>query len=187
MKTNTKLIWEEFSNQLQKYILKRVNNFDDAEDILQDVFIKIHLNKNSIVESEKLVGWIYAITRNSIIDYYKQKNRNTKEEELNENKIFQTDDFKNSSYLELKNCLNPFLVNLSQEEKHLVVSADIKLQPQIELAEELGIPYPTLKSKLQRVRKKIKKMFFDCCKFEVDSKGKVIEFSSKNKVCKSCG
>ncbi len=154
MKTNTKTIWEKFSSQLQKYILKRVNNFDDAEDILQDVFVKIHLKKKSVIESEKLIGWIYAITRNSIIDYYKQKNRNVKEEELNENKLLPTNEFKNSSYLELNKCINPFLVNLSQEEKRLIISVDIKLKSQTKLAKELKMSYPTLKSKLQRARKK---------------------------------
>jgi len=154
MKTNTKTIWEKFSSQLQKYILKRVNSFDDAEDILQDVFVKIHLKKKSVIESEKLIGWIYAITRNSIIDYYKQKNRNVKEEELNENKLLQTNEFKNLSYVELKKCINPFLVNLSEEEKRLIISVDIKLQSQTKLAKELKMSYPTLKSKLQRARKK---------------------------------
>lgn len=186
MKRNTKTIWEEFSNQLQKYILKRVNNFDDAEDILQDVFVKIHLKKNSVVESEKLIGWIYAITRNSIIDYYKQKSNGAKDEQLNENKFIRTEKNKNLSYLELKKCINPFLSNLSQEEKQLIISVDIKLQPQTELAKELEIPYPTLKSKLQRVRKKMKKMFFECCTFEVDSKGQVIDFTSLQKGCKNC-
>lgn len=186
MKIDTKIIWEQFSNQLYKYILKRINNAEDAQDILQNVFIKIHQKKDSVNEKEKLVGWIYAITRNSIIDYYKQKGKNTNSTEFNENKIIQKDEIKNTSYLELEKCIIPFLTNLSQEEKQLIISADIKLQPQTKLAKELGIPYSTLKSKLQRSRIKIKKMFFNCCQFEVDNNGRVIEFSRLNKECKNC-
>ncbi len=40
MSESTNQIWEEFSNKLRVFILKRVKSKRDAEDILQDVFLK---------------------------------------------------------------------------------------------------------------------------------------------------
>ena len=44
-----------------------------AEDILQDVFVRIHTRTNSLKNNIKLESWIYRITRNAVIDYYRSK------------------------------------------------------------------------------------------------------------------
>ena len=55
--------------------MKRVQEEHDAEDILQDVFAKIHTNLSSLKGEEKVTAWVYQIARNSIIDYYRHRSR----------------------------------------------------------------------------------------------------------------
>ena len=43
-----------------------------TEDILQDVFIKIHLKIDTLKDESKIKPWLYQITRNRIMDYYRQ-------------------------------------------------------------------------------------------------------------------
>jgi RNA polymerase sigma factor (sigma-70 family) len=78
-----KSVAEIFSNtneRLLKFIRSRVGSFEDAEDILQDVFYKF-IQANNMVKLdpiENTVAWLYKVARNRIIDLRKKK----KEESL---------------------------------------------------------------------------------------------------------
>ena len=64
----TEAIWNEFGSGLFGFIKGKVNNQENAEDIFQDVFIKIHQKSGQLKEEDKLSSWVYQITRNAIID-----------------------------------------------------------------------------------------------------------------------
>ncbi|HZQ07164.1 MAG TPA: sigma-70 family RNA polymerase sigma factor, partial [Anaerolineae bacterium] len=66
-------VWHQFSASLKRFIQKRVGSAQVAEDILQDVFLKIHLHLNSLQDETRLQSWIYQITRNAIADYYRRE------------------------------------------------------------------------------------------------------------------
>ena len=75
-------IFSNTSERLLKFIRSRVSSFEDAEDILQDVFYKF-IQANNMVKLdpiENTVAWLYKVARNRIIDLRKKK----KEESLSE-------------------------------------------------------------------------------------------------------
>lgn len=57
----TEAIWEQYHRRLLSFIQKRVNG-DDAEDILQNVFIKVHSGLKDLQENKNLIAWLYRIT-----------------------------------------------------------------------------------------------------------------------------
>ncbi len=63
-------IWKKFNQQLLAFIRFKVKDKSVAEDILQDVFIKVFQNLDSLQDKEKLRSWLYSISRNAIYDYY---------------------------------------------------------------------------------------------------------------------
>jgi RNA polymerase sigma-70 factor (ECF subfamily) len=63
MVPTTERVWEEFNVGLKHFILKRVPDEPSAEDILQDVFLKIHVHIDTLREQDKLQSWIYQIAR----------------------------------------------------------------------------------------------------------------------------
>ena len=73
MNHNTESIWRACSDQLKVYIVKRMPDPSLADDILQEVFIKIHENIHSIKEDTKICAWVYQITKNTINDYYRKQ------------------------------------------------------------------------------------------------------------------
>src|SRR5260370_16714967 len=68
MLTTTQRVWDEFHAPLQQFIRRRISDEATAEDVLQDVFLKIHQHMETLKDVKKLEGWIYQITRNAIID-----------------------------------------------------------------------------------------------------------------------
>ena len=56
------------SNRLLNFIRSRVSNQDDAEDILQDVFIQLWQGYQTIESIEKITAWMFRVARNKIVD-----------------------------------------------------------------------------------------------------------------------
>ena len=68
---NIEEIWQEYHHKMLAFIQKRVSDKSVAEDILQEVFVKALTKIDTINESSKIQNWLYQITRNTIIDYYR--------------------------------------------------------------------------------------------------------------------
>lgn len=67
-------LMERYQKKLLSYII-RISGFsrEDAEDILQEVFIKVYVNLNSFDGDLKFSSWIYRITHNEVINTYRKK------------------------------------------------------------------------------------------------------------------
>lgn len=61
------------SNRLLNFIKSRVSDSNDAEDILQDVFIQLWQGYQTIESIEKITAWMFRVARNKIVDLYRKK------------------------------------------------------------------------------------------------------------------
>jgi RNA polymerase sigma-70 factor, ECF subfamily len=174
-------IWKEFHSKLRQFIVMRVSNPDDAEDILQEVFIRIYKNIDSLKDEQKLTSWIFQITRNVIIDYYRSK----KDSKEFDDEIISTNIGEEDSIIKLSVGLNEFIEHLSPIYKEAIQLTEIEGLKQIELAEKLGISLTGAKSRVQRARQQLREMLLDCCNFEFDSAGKMCDFSKKMNCCEN--
>src|SRR5438128_6942252 len=72
MNATVESIWNEAASQLRSFIGSRVRDHATAEDILQDVFLKIYLKLPTVYARERLEAWVWRITRNAIADYFRK-------------------------------------------------------------------------------------------------------------------
>jgi RNA polymerase sigma-70 factor (ECF subfamily) len=180
-------IHNQFHKVLYGYIAARVNNSDDAADILQEVFIKIAAKLSTLSDSKKLKSWIFTITRNSIIDYYRKT--------ALDQKIEITEKIINQSYIESDNdatqgldkCLNGFIKNLPEEYRDIIIDSEIKGIKQKDLSDKYELAYPSVRSRVQRGRARLKEMLLNCCQVELDSRGNIMEVTNKKKCGEECG
>lgn len=177
---STAEIWKEFSDELLGFIRSRVNHRDHAEDILQDVFVKIHQKVDQLSDSSKLVSWMYQITRNAIIDYYRKKKLPTSEAILIPEEFEEEHASMNPQFVK---CLSPFINQLPEIYYEAIAKTVLGDLSQKEYAESLGISYTAAKSRVQRAKQKLKSQFTDCCQIQSDSYGNIL--SSNNDHC-SC-
>src|SRR5690349_13572536 len=73
MNSSEILVWNQTQDKLKSFVFRYTKDKAAAEDIVHDVFLKVHSKLGQLRESEKLVGWIFQIARNSITDYFRQK------------------------------------------------------------------------------------------------------------------
>lgn len=67
---------QKYQDKLKRYILRIAGGaYNDADDILQDVFIKVYKNLNDYDPKLKFSSWIYRITHNETISFLRKINR----------------------------------------------------------------------------------------------------------------
>ncbi|WP_461256155.1 RNA polymerase sigma factor [Treponema sp. R80B11-R83G3] len=66
-------IFKSYRQRLLNFIRNRVNQIEDAEDILQDVFYQFSRVNDLITPIENISAWLYRAARNKIIDHHKKK------------------------------------------------------------------------------------------------------------------
>lgn len=178
MTSTTETIWRTFHKELFNFINKRIKDKDVSNDILQDVFIKIHLKLNTLTDQEKLTSWVYQITRNSVLDYFKKQKPQVEVSdnlaEFKEEKLFND---------EVGNCLRVMIDELPEGSKDAILQTELGKLSQKEYAEKLGISYSGAKSRIQRARQQLHTLFHGCCVIESDKYGNIIDH-----ICnKDCG
>ncbi|MFD0695373.1 RNA polymerase sigma factor SigZ [Paenibacillus sp. GCM10027628] len=177
---DTEEVWKSFYSPLRNFILKRVTSEQDTDDILQNVFMKIHTNLDHLKDSEKLQSWIYQITRNSIIDYYR-KGKSQLLDELPLNLPSpETSEEVNEAFKEISACIRPMVRQLSEKYAHALELTEFGGYTQKQLSEELAVSISGAKSRVQRGREKLKELLLNCCDFEFDRLGHIIDVTSRN-------
>lgn len=162
LEIDTHCVCKEFSGQIRGYLLGKVKQRDDAEDLLQEIFIKIHNNIGTLQDEKKLAPWIHQIVRNTLSDYYRKSRLETTE--LNEESTTLSDtEVPDDIYSQCVNgCLKVFIDRLPDKYKEPLVLSDIKELKQKDIAKEMNLSYSGLKSRVQRGREMIKDMFVEC-------------------------
>jgi len=182
---NTQEIWSQFHQDLLKFIHRRVSSTDDAQDILQDVFRKIHDAISNLTDESKIQSWVYQITRNTITDYYRARaKRNGAETPLVAEQDLPSGEEAEKNLNQLvSSWLRCIVEGLDDKYKEAIMSTEFGNLTQKELAEKLGISLSGAKSRVQRGREKIKEALLDCCHFEMDRFGNVIDYQKKTSSC----
>jgi RNA polymerase sigma-70 factor (ECF subfamily) len=184
MQQPVEAIWHEFSASLRGFILKRVGDEQTAEDILQEVFVKIHLHLDALNDDAKLESWIYQITRNAIADHY----RRTWHAPVPLDELQVADENGDEAFrAALAASVQDMIDCLPEEYRTALVLDSLEGIPQARIAAQLGISVSGAKSRVQRARAKLRDLLWECCHFEFDRVGKVIDYHPRSQCCPRCG
>ena len=175
-------LWETFSRPLHQFIQRRVSDPYSAEDILQDVFLKIHTQIDTLRTQERLASWIYQITRNAIADYYRAQRPTA---ELAETLPVTDELFDDDLVRELSPCVAAMVEELPEAYREALRLTEYQGLSQKAMSERLGISFSGAKSRVQRARAKIKEQLLNCCHFQFDYAGRIIDYQSRCGCCVS--
>jgi RNA polymerase sigma-70 factor (ECF subfamily) len=186
--TENPIVWQTVRNNLFQFVRKRVPTAVIAEDITQDVLLKMLTRLDTLQEHEKLTAWMYQITRNSIVDYYRQR-QETAELPLD---LPEWDyDTDNTVTAEAAQCVLPFMQQLPEHYREAIKLAEMDGLTQQAVAQQLDISLSGAKSRVQRGRQLLKSLLLQCCRFEFDQRGSLVEFgrdsSCEAPACDTCG
>jgi len=178
-------IYQQYYSRLLSFINSKVHNKEDAKDILSEVFIKIYKNIDKLDSNERLTSWIYKITRNTIIDSYRKNKKNQNNIELDEEHIFEEKEQLLAIH-EISNCIKPIINSLAPKYAKVLYLSEMKELQQKEIAEQLDISLSNIKNIIFRGKKQIKEKLHQCCHYEYDKFGNIVDYDVKDKNCNFC-
>lgn len=166
-----------FLNQLYSGALRLTRNPHDAEDLVQETFLKAFKSFDSFQEGTNLLAWLYRIMTNTFINSYRKDQRRPRTEtmaELTDYQLAQDDsnqEARSAESLALDRLGTQDILDaldaLPDEYREAVYLADVEGLAYKEIAEILDIPSGTVMSRLHRGRAKLRKMLRECVEAEV--------------------
>lgn len=194
-------IWYEFQDRLRAFIARRVDNEADVEDILQNVFLRVHQKLGTVHHADRLVAWLYQVTRNAIADYYRAPERRreiptdfTLETEADrdgvhgnvEVNLFDSEEQRAKAVEELASCLRPMTHHLPAHYRDAISFVELEGLTQREAAERFGLSVSGMKSRVQRGRQMLKRMLHECCQIHLDPDGRIADYECQDSSCGHC-
>lgn len=154
-------LFEHYSNQLYQFSLSYLKSKEAAEDIVQEVFIKVWKNRNSIKTDTSFQSYLFTITLNSVRKYF---NKLAKSNELKHNILIEFSDFKEDfdnykNYQSLLDKLEDLIEQMPEKRKNVFVKKKIEGKSLKEISEELNISTKTVEYHISESMKFLKTEF----------------------------
>jgi RNA polymerase sigma-70 factor (ECF subfamily) len=176
----TENVWREFSDRLRGFIGKRVSSNADADDLLSDVFVKVHTRIDSLEDEARLAPWLFQITRNTLTDYYRR--RPAPQTGLDGVDSATVEDDYDAAEL-ISSSLRDLVDRLPVKYREALVLTEFEGLTQVEMADRLGLSVSGAKSRVQRARTMLRDDLLECCHFEFDRRGHVIDYEPRPRCC----
>ena len=176
-------LWRGMHDRLETFVSRRTVSSQDAEDIVQDVFLRMHVAMQTEAATiDRVDAWMYRIARNAVVDGHRRRRPSDPIDEG----VAADDDSDDAAALRqsLANCLQPFLDRLPEPYAQAVRWVDVEGVTQVEAARRARITVPGMKSRVQRGRAKLRELLDACCRFDIDARGNVMDYEARN--CGGC-
>lgn len=185
-------VWMEVRGRLRAFIAKRVADDAAVDDLLQEVFLKIHDKIDQVQDPRRLISWIFTVTRHVIIDYYRTSHRQrelpaglaTDIEALMA--ADEPEDGLDEARMQLAGCLRPMVDQLTPEYRDALRLVELDGLTQQTAASKLGLSLSGMKSRVQRGRRQLKALLHDCCLIQLDARRGVAGTALRDPTANPC-
>ena len=156
------LAWERIVRQYWRKVFnvayKFVGKHDEAEDLTQDIFLKIFKSLDTFDRRANFQTWLISISRNLCIDHYRsvRKERETMARDVDASELSPVSRERGPEgqleQVKLKQLIQTALGELPAALRQAVVLRDLQELSYQEIADQLGLPEGTVKSRINRGR-----------------------------------
>ena len=163
--------WQENEAELRGWLRHRLGNPVDADDMLQDLFIKAMRQGERFCAIGNARAWLFEVARNALADRLRLT-RDTIELPADLTKEVE----EVAPVDSLVACLPRALSELSPEDRDAITLCDLEGLPQDEFARRKGLSLPGAKSRVQRARRRLREQLSQACQVRLDAAGQVSDF-----------
>jgi RNA polymerase sigma-70 factor (ECF subfamily) len=142
-------LYSEYADEILAYSISLLKNYDDARDVVQEVFIRFMKSENEFRHECSYKTWLMVITRNYCYTFLRNKSNGAQ-------RINDEDTHKMEMNLEMKISLNSALERLSQEDSEIIYLRMYAGYSYQEIAEIIGITVNNVGLRLFKLKKQIK-------------------------------
>lgn len=163
--------WHRHEGELRAWVRGRMGNAHDAEDMVQELFLKALRQDKKFCEINNARAWLFEVARNALADRLRLKKEQVElpddlASEINESAAVDS----------LAVCLPRALAELSEEDREVITLCDLEGVNQEDYARLKGLSLPGAKSRVQRARKRLREHLTQACQVRFDEFGQVCCF-----------
>ena len=166
--------WAGLEAQLRPFVARRIAP-SDIDDVLQNILLRVQRGLGNLHDEERFGPWIYRLARSAIADHHRAVARQPAgpDNANNDTETVATDE-ENLVEQELATHVAPFVASLPSPYREALTLTELEGLTQKEAAEMLGVPFSTMKSRVQRGRERLRAIFDACCDISLDARGHVM-------------
>jgi RNA polymerase sigma-70 factor, ECF subfamily len=140
--------WRSIDAALHGFFHTKVADPQARADLVQDVLLRMHERRDQLRDEDRLEAWAFRVARNALVDHYRRRHPSEELAELAEPEPEPT----NRSGEILGAWLRTRIEQLPESYREVLELTEVRGLSQREAADTLGVPYSTLKSRVQRSR-----------------------------------
>ena len=177
-------LWAEFAPPLRGFLARRVPAGVDADDLVQEVFLRVIRHAGSLRSTDRPEAWLFQIARNALRDALRARLRRD-----GRNDTIESDDdlaaepnaaAERAAEAELAPCLTSMVNRLPEPYRTAIALTTLQGISQADAARQLEISNSGMKSRVQRGRDRLRDMLVQCCAIAVDVRGGVSDFHRRS-------
>ena len=182
--TGARLAWQELDVNLQRFIARRLPSPADADDVRQEVLLRVREGLHGLRDEQRLGAWVFRIARHAIVDHRRQAARAMPHADPDATagvEAGEGDD--EDAETALAACVAPFVARLPSPYREALTLTELEGLTQRQAASMLEISLPAMKSRVLRGKARLRAMFEACCEIALDARGHVRECAVRPAGC----
>jgi RNA polymerase sigma-70 factor, ECF subfamily len=179
--TDPSTLWAEFGPPLRAFLARRVPPGVEADDLVQEVFVRVIRHVGSLRSTERPEAWLFQIARNALRDSLRARmRRDGRTDPLDTDLPADVDAAADkAAEAELAPCLSAMIGRLPEPYRTAITLTSLQGLTQADAARRLGLSISGMKSRVQRGRDQLRTMLVRCCAIDVDVRGGVSDFHKR--------
>lgn len=188
--------WHEVVAQLRPFLTRRVPA-SEVDDVLQDVFLRAQRGLSGLRDEERFTSWLFQIARSSIAEHQRTRARHPlpaapEHPEVAGELVDPIDPIDpieddREAARSLARCVSVFVAQLASPYREAVTLVELQELTVREAAAMAGASVSAMKSRVQRGRAQLRRLFEDCCEIALDARSKVVDYTPRSPRCGTCG
>lgn len=148
-------VYARYEKRIYAYCIVIVGDRDRANDVFQEVFIKVYKALHTIKDREKIVNWIFRIARNECLNMVKTVQRSAKRHVDLDDPLYLNVGTEGSSYSDEIDHLFACINRLNPDYREVLVLAEFEGMTMKEISELTGLTMSNVKVRIHRAKRKL--------------------------------
>ncbi len=175
--------WAALVEEVRRYVRRRVDAPDVVDDLVQEVFVRVHDRAEQLREGDKLAAWIGRIAAHVVVDHYRRSGRQVP---LEDEPVQVPDEDAGPDMGPLLAWVATSVNNLEPAYRDVLRLTELQGMTQRQAAQVLGLSLTAVKSRVRRGRAKVEQAVHECCHVELDARGGVVDYAPRNRCQTAC-
>jgi RNA polymerase sigma-70 factor (ECF subfamily) len=167
--------WRELEGKLRPFVARRVPSAADVDDVVQEIFLRLHRSVAALRDDERFGSWVYRVARSAIADHHRRAMRHPLAQgEPGLDDTPAVNDAGDDVALEVAAYAALLVAMLPSPYREALTLTELEGLTQKEAAAMLGISLSGMKSRVQRGRRQVREALDACCRIALDARSRVV-------------